>query len=140
VDSMLGGLANVLLTEPLDYVDFVHVMRRSALIVTDSGGVQEEAPALGVPVLVAREVTERPEGIEAGAARIVGSDPAKICSAVAELLEDPEARAGMAQSRLIYGDGLATDRVVSALLSFSRAAETIPRESTMANLVPLPPA
>ncbi|MGH9788584.1 MAG: non-hydrolyzing UDP-N-acetylglucosamine 2-epimerase, partial [Candidatus Acidiferrales bacterium] len=87
VRELLGGFKNISLLEPLDYEPFVHLMKRSTLILTDSGGLQEEAPSLGVPVLVMREVTERPEGVAAGAARVVGTDPAKILAAAAELLD-----------------------------------------------------
>jgi UDP-N-acetylglucosamine 2-epimerase (non-hydrolysing) len=115
----LGGIANVLLIEPLDYLDFIHVMARSFLIVTDSGGVQEEAPSLDVPVLVTREVTERPEGVEVGAARLVGTDETRILQAVEELLSDAAAYARMASAPNPYGDGRAAERIIAALLAWA---------------------
>lgn len=115
VEPHLSGIPNVLLTEPLDYLDFVHLMKRARLVLTDSGGVQEEAPSLGKPVLVLRDVTERPEGVAAGTARIVGTDPEAIRAAVRLLLHDPAAYAAMAQARNPYGDGLAAQRVVTAV-------------------------
>ena len=125
VRELLGGFKNISLLEPLDYEPFVHLMKRSVLILTDSGGLQEEAPSLGVPVLVMREVTERPEGVEAGAARVVGTDPAKILAAAAELLDSSTActdkvgvRARMAVVRNPYGDGNASKRIIEALLEF----------------------
>jgi UDP-N-acetylglucosamine 2-epimerase (non-hydrolysing) len=117
----LGGIANVRLIEPLDYLDFIHVMARSFLIVTDSGGVQEEAPSLDVPVLVTREVTERPEGVEVGAARLVGTDETRIVRAVEELLSDVAAYARMASAPNPYGDGRAAERIVAAMLAWAEA-------------------
>jgi UDP-N-acetylglucosamine 2-epimerase len=107
------------LTEPLGYLDFVHLMARAHLIVTDSGGVQEEAPALDRPVLVVREVTERPEGVEAGASRLVGTDAATIISNVEELLQDPLAYRAMASARNPYGDGRAAERIVDAIKAWT---------------------
>lgn len=111
----LAGCANVALTPPLDYPDFVAALAASHLVLTDSGGVQEEAPALGVPLLVLREVTERPEGVAAGAARLVGTDPDRIVDATNRLLDDPLAHAAMAQARNLYGDGFAAQRIVQLL-------------------------
>lgn len=111
----LGGLANVALIEPLDYPHFVRLLSMSDLILTDSGGVQEEAPALGKPVLVLRETTERPEGIAAGTARLVGTDSARIVSEVARLLDDPAAHASMARAHNPYGDGQAARRIVELI-------------------------
>lgn len=118
VEGMLSDCSNVLLAEPLGYQDFVHLMKQAVLIITDSGGVQEEAPALGLPVLVIREVTERPEGVAAGAARVVGSQVDAICAAATELLENRVVREQMAQTRAIYGDGRASERIISLLLSY----------------------
>lgn len=118
VRELLGGFKNISLLEPLDYEPFVHLMKRATLILTDSGGLQEEAPSLGVPVLVMREVTERPEGVAAGAARVVGTDPAKILAAAAELLDSPASRARMSVVRNPYGDGKASERIIDALLNF----------------------
>jgi UDP-N-acetylglucosamine 2-epimerase (non-hydrolysing) len=111
----LDGLANVALIKPLDYPHFVRLLSLSDLILTDSGGVQEEAPALGKPVLVLRETTERPEGIAAGTARLVGTDSARIVSEVARLLDDPAAHAGMARAHNPYGDGQAARRIVELI-------------------------
>jgi UDP-N-acetylglucosamine 2-epimerase (hydrolysing) len=118
----LGGSANFVLIEPLDYLEFIHLMSRSFLIVTDSGGVQEEAPALDIPVLVTREVTERPEGVEVGAARLVGTDEARIVRTVEELLTDAHAYQAMAAAPNPYGDGRASERIVAALLKWADKA------------------
>lgn len=111
----LEGLANVALIEPLDHPHFVRLLSLSDLILTDSGGVQEEAPALGKPVLVLRETTERPEGIAAGTARLVGTDSARIVSEAARLLDDPAAHASMARAHNPYGDGQAARRIVELI-------------------------
>jgi UDP-N-acetylglucosamine 2-epimerase (non-hydrolysing) len=116
VRRLLGRIPNILLTEPLDYAALVHVMARACLVLTDSGGIQEEAPGLGKPVLVLREVTERPEAVEAGAARLVGTDPDRVFGAAAELLTDPAAYARMARAVNPYGDGRAAARIAAALL------------------------
>ncbi len=97
--EVLGGKERVHLLPPLDYVDLVDMMRRATLIVTDSGGIQEEAPSLGKPILVARKTTERPEGVEAGCAKLVGTDPKEIVKAASALLTDPAKYAAMAQPR-----------------------------------------
>jgi UDP-N-acetylglucosamine 2-epimerase (non-hydrolysing) len=117
---LLGNLPNVSLIEPLDYLPMVHLMKRAYLVVTDSGGLQEEAPALGTPVLVLREVTERPEAIEAGTARLVGTDPARILSETRRLLDDPAAHQAMAHAANPYGDGHAAERIVEALVQAPR--------------------
>jgi UDP-N-acetylglucosamine 2-epimerase (non-hydrolysing) len=117
VRSRLARAANVTLMAPLDYVSQVQLMKRAALILTDSGGIQEEAPTFAVPVLVLREKTERPEGIEAGIARLVGSNPARIVAEAAALLDNPSARAAMAAGVNPYGDGRAASRIVSTLLA-----------------------
>jgi UDP-N-acetylglucosamine 2-epimerase (non-hydrolysing) len=114
----LGGVENIRLIEPLDYLPMVHLMKRSTLILTDSGGLQEEAPALGVPVLVMREKTERPEAIEAGTARLVGTDTQRIVTEARRLMDDPAAHAAMAHAVNPFGDGKAADRIVEALLAF----------------------
>jgi UDP-N-acetylglucosamine 2-epimerase (non-hydrolysing) len=118
----LGGSPSFLLIEPLDYLEFIHLMARSSLIVTDSGGVQEEAPALDVPVLVTREVTERPEGVEVGAARLVGTDEARIVSTIDELLTDATAYRAMASAPNPYGDGRASERIVTAMLKWAQTS------------------
>lgn len=109
---------NVVMIEPLPYAEFCHLMRRAHLIVTDSGGVQEEAPSLGKPVLVTREDTERPEAVEAGTVRMVGTKEDRIVAAVSELLDDPDAYEEMAQAVNPYGDGEAARRTVEALRNF----------------------
>ncbi|HPS00137.1 MAG TPA: UDP-N-acetylglucosamine 2-epimerase (non-hydrolyzing) [Candidatus Sumerlaeota bacterium] len=115
VRARLGGRRNIYLIEPLAYAEFVVLMERSTLVLTDSGGVQEEAPSLGKPVLVMRETTERPEAVEAGTARLVGTDPERIFGAVSELLNDPTAYDKMARATNPYGDGHACERIVKIL-------------------------
>jgi len=111
----VAGLANVVLTEPLDYPEFCQLMAASYCLVTDSGGIQEEAPSLGKPVLVTREVTERPEAIEAGTVRLVGTDQAVIERELTALLDDEAHYAAMSHAVNPYGDGKATARVLGAL-------------------------
>jgi len=118
---LLGGVANVSLIEPLDYLPMVHLMQRSYLVLTDSGGLQEEAPALGAPVLVLRRVTERPEAVEAGTALLVGTDPERILTEARRLLDDPSAHQAMARAVNPFGDGHAAGRIVEALLNASAA-------------------
>lgn len=113
--AALAACANVELTPPLDYPDFVATLAASHLVLTDSGGVQEEAPALGIPVLVLRETTERPEGVAAGTARLVGTDPDRIVAETIRLLDDPAAHAAMARAHSPYGDGHAADRIAAIL-------------------------
>lgn len=120
---LLDGLGNVRVTEPLDYTDFTRLMDRAHLILTDSGGVQEEGPSLGKPVLVLRDTTERPEGVTAGAAELVGTDPDRIVAAAHRLLHDPAAYARMATATNPYGDGHAARRVVGALDHLLNGAE-----------------
>ena len=115
VRRILGGHERIRLLPPLGYLDFVAAMEASHLILTDSGGVQEEGPSFGRPILVMRDVTERPEGIEAGVARLVGTSEAGIHAAVAELLGDGAAYAAMATGRNPYGDGRASDRIADLL-------------------------
>ena len=103
------------LIEPMDYLPFVAAMRRAYLIVTDSGGIQEEAPGLGKPVLVTRDTTERPEAIDAGTAKLVGADTGTLVSAANELLDNPEAYSRMARARNPFGDGKAADRIIARL-------------------------
>jgi UDP-N-acetylglucosamine 2-epimerase (non-hydrolysing) len=118
-ERLLGGVANITLVDPLDYLPMVHLLKRCHLVLTDSGGLQEEAPALGKPVLVLRQVTERPEAIEAGTARLVGTDPQRIEAETRRLLDDPEAYAAMAHAVNPFGDGHAAERIVQALLARS---------------------
>lgn len=115
---VLGGLENVHLLEPLAYLEFVQLMARSYLVLTDSGGIQEEAPALGRPVLVLRKVTERPEGIAYGTAKLVGLDEEKIVSETATLLTDRRTYRKMATAINPYGDGKASRRIVAALKKY----------------------
>ena len=115
VAEALCDLPRVHLIEPVDYPEFVHLMHRAHLILTDSGGVQEEAPSLGKPVLVLREVTERPEGVAAGTAVVVGTDRVRIVETASRLLSSPEAYARMANAVSPYGDGRASERIVAVL-------------------------
>lgn len=116
VHAMLGNYANIILMPPLDYRSFVWAMNRSTLILTDSGGVQEEAPSLGKPVLVMRDDTERPEAVAAGTVRLVGSQIERIVSECARLLDDKNAYQAMSQAHNPYGDGHACERIVARLL------------------------
>lgn len=116
VRRKLGNTNGVILLEPLDYLPFVKLMKESYLVLTDSGGLQEEAPGLGKPVLVMRETTERPEGVEAGTVKLVGTDTEKIVDAVNLLLDDRSSYLQMAQSINPYGDGKASQRIVEQLL------------------------
>lgn len=111
----IEGLANVRVVEPLAYVDFARLIHRSTVVLTDSGGLQEEAPSLGKPVLVLRDTTERPEAVAAGTARLVGTDRATVRDAVLALLRDPQAYRTMATAVNPYGDGRATERVIAAI-------------------------
>jgi UDP-N-acetylglucosamine 2-epimerase (non-hydrolysing) len=115
VQESLGARRNVHLIDPLDYLGFVRLMQRASLILTDSGGVQEEAPALGKPVLVMRDVTERPEAVAAGTVRLVGTERAAIVRAVSALVDDPSERERFAHRMNPYGDGQASRRIVAAL-------------------------
>lgn len=112
---LLSSHENVHLIEPQDYLPFVFLMNRATLILTDSGGIQEEAPALGRPVLVMRNTTERPEAISAGTARLIGTDSSRIISAVSELLTDRKTYTHMSQATNPYGDGHACERIVNFL-------------------------
>lgn len=115
VREHLSGLSNVHLLAPLDYAPFVRLMDRCTLVLTDSGGIQEEAPGLGKPVLVMRDVTERPEGVEAGTVALVGTDPVRIIDGVSRLLTDPEHYGAMSRATNPYGDGRAAARIVDVL-------------------------
>jgi UDP-N-acetylglucosamine 2-epimerase len=118
VFRLLGGHRQIRLLDPLDYVTFVGYLAHSHIVLTDSGGVQEEAPVLGKPVLVLRKETERPDGVRAGVARLVGHDPDAILAAVDELLTDPSAYARMSQARSLYGDGQAGRRIAEHCAAF----------------------
>jgi UDP-N-acetylglucosamine 2-epimerase (non-hydrolysing) len=115
VMPILGGLPNVHMIEPLDYLDFIHVMAQSHLIITDSGGVQEEGPALGKPILVLREKTERPEAVKSGTVKLVGMNERKIITLAERLLTDARAYNAMASAVNPYGDGQAARRTVAAI-------------------------
>lgn len=126
--ELLGDLDRVRLCEPADYVTFVSLMARADLILTDSGGIQEEAPALGVPVLVARDTTERPEGVDAGVVRLVGTDADEIFAAGEELLSNASVYARMAGGGSPYGDGRASERICDALEYVLELRDTRPED------------
>jgi UDP-N-acetylglucosamine 2-epimerase (non-hydrolysing) len=126
--EILRGAARIHLLEPLDYLPFVHVMKKAHLILTDSGGIQEEAPSLNKPILVLREKTERAEGLAAGTARLVGTDPACIIGEVSRLLTDKSAYARMAKAANPFGDGKAAQRVRKALLHYFGMRDRRPRD------------
>lgn len=111
----LSKVPNITLLAPLDYLPMVQLMKHATLVLTDSGGIQEEAPGLGIPVLVLREVTERPEGVKAGTVRLVGTDTARIVKESRRLLDNPQAYAAMANAVNPYGDGHAAERILAAL-------------------------
>lgn len=115
VNRLLQNIDNITLIEPLEYVDFVHLMLKSYIILTDSGGIQEEAPSLGKPVLVLRETTERPEALEAGTVKLVGTYVSNIVNSVNELLTDNNAYKKMSLATNPYGDGQSTDRIADML-------------------------
>lgn len=115
VNRILGSAENVHLIDPQDYLPFVWLMRRAHIVITDSGGVQEEAPSLGKPVLVMRETTERPEAVAAGTVRLVGTDAVKLTREALELLNDPKAYEAMARALNPYGDGHAAQRIADSL-------------------------
>lgn len=111
----MAGIANLVLEEPWDYLAMIALLRASELVITDSGGIQEEGAALGVPVVVLRNVTERPEGVEVGALKLAGNDPVKVKETIAPLLADESARAAMRQKENPYGDGQAGKRIAQAV-------------------------
>ncbi len=116
VNRLLKGVENIHLIEPLDYLPFVWLMNRSDIILTDSGGIQEEAPSLGKPVLVMRNTTERPEAVEAGTVKLVGTSVSSISDALSELLTDDNVYQAMSKAHNPYGDGKASQRIISQLL------------------------
>lgn len=118
VYRLLEDVPNITLLPPLDYYPWVHLIKSATLLLTDSGGLQEEAPGLGVPVLVMREVTERPEGVQAGTVRLVGTNPERIIAETRRLLDDTKAHHEMAQAVNPYGDGHAAHRIVQAILDY----------------------
>ena len=132
VMPMLEGVDRVHLLEPMDYSVLVRLMKESYLTMTDSGGIQEEAPSLGVPALVLRTTTERPEGVDAGNARLVGVEEEGVYAQAHRLLADPEAHRAMSNAANPYGDGRASERIVAALahyfgLDSERPQEYVPR-------------
>ena len=118
VMRLLENIPHITLIPPVDYLTLVNLMKRSTLVLTDSGGIQEEAPTLGVPVLVLREVTERPEAVEAGVARVVGTDTKRIVRETFRLLNNPAAHAAMARAVNPYGDGRAAQRIAKAIMEW----------------------
>jgi UDP-N-acetylglucosamine 2-epimerase (non-hydrolysing) len=130
VGSHLAAIPNVHLIEPLNYVPFVDLMRRATILLTDSGGIQEEGPSLGKPVVVMREQTERPEAVEAGTVRLAGADEDRIVREVTRLLDDEPLRAAMSRIHNPYGDGHASERIAAATLNYfagPNAGAKIPR-------------
>ncbi len=118
VHKALSGIPNISLLEPLDYLPMIHLIKQSTLILTDSGGIQEEASTLGIPTLVLREHTERQEGVEAGTLKLVGTNPDLIVAEAQTLLDNPAAHAAMAGAANPYGDGHAAERIVQAVLDY----------------------
>jgi len=116
VNRILKDVPNITLLPPLDYLPLVHLMKHASLILTDSGGIQEEAPAFGIPTLVLRDVTERPEGVEAGTLKLVGTETSRIVQEAKRLLDDESAYAAMARAANPYGDGHAAEKIIQALL------------------------
>ncbi|GET13896.1 UDP-N-acetylglucosamine 2-epimerase [Ligilactobacillus agilis] len=126
--EILGKHERIHLIAPLDVVDFHNLAAKSYFIMTDSGGVQEEAPSLGKPVLVLRDTTERPEGVSAGTLKLVGTEPAKVKAAMLELLDDPNIYQQMAQAQNPYGDGQASQRILAAIVYHFGLSEQRPKE------------
>jgi UDP-N-acetylglucosamine 2-epimerase (non-hydrolysing) len=116
VNRLLKGVDHITLLPPLDYLPLVHLMKHATLILTDSGGIQEEAPAFGIPTLVLRDVTERPEGVEAGTLKLVGTETSHIVKEAKRLLDDKSAYTQMAKAGNPYGDGHAAEKIIQALL------------------------
>jgi len=120
VYEQLGQITNITLLPPMDYLPMVHLMKNAALVLTDSGGIQEEATGLGKPTLVMRATTERPEGVEAGVLKLVGTETATIVSEAKNLLDHPDVYQQMAQAANPFGDGYAAEKIVQAILNFRR--------------------
>ncbi|MDM8545763.1 non-hydrolyzing UDP-N-acetylglucosamine 2-epimerase [Candidatus Venteria ishoeyi] len=116
--SILGDINNIHLVEPMEYVSFIHLMQRSHFIISDSGGIQEESTALGKPVLVMRDVTERPEGVQAGVCQLVGTDVEKIVSGAKQMIEDENAYQQASSARQVFGDGTAAQKILEALVAW----------------------
>jgi UDP-N-acetylglucosamine 2-epimerase (non-hydrolysing) len=132
VRSTLAGMANVCLLDPLDYEALVHILKRTYLVLTDSGGLQEEAPSFGVPVLVLRDTTERPEAVEAGTSRLVGTDSDRIFVETSRLLHDENAYGCMSRRANPFGDGRASHRIVQALLDTENEPLSLEKEQEAA--------
>ena len=122
VYRILGDVDNITLTAPLDYLELVQMLKASYCVLTDSGGIQEEAPGLGKPVLVLRETTERPEAVEAGTAVLVGTDPGRITTEARRLLEDPEEYARRSRLANPFGDGRSSGRIARIVAAALRGA------------------
>jgi UDP-N-acetylglucosamine 2-epimerase (non-hydrolysing) len=133
VNRLLRDHPRIELVEPMDYLQFIAAMRACSLIVTDSGGIQEEAPFLGKPVLVVRAVTERPEAIESGVAYLAGTREEDVYNAIVALLNDPDRYSQMARTRSPFGDGYATRRILAEIRRFAG----LPVIETVAPLAPL---
>ncbi len=118
VYQLLSNVSNITLIPPLDYLPMVHLLKKAKLVLTDSGGIQEEAAGLGKPTLVMREVTERPEGVSSGILRLVGTDPKRIISNTIQLLEEEQTYQTMAQAKNPFGDGYAAEKIIKAVLDF----------------------
>jgi len=123
VYKILGDCPHITLLPPLDYLPLIHLQKRAKIILTDSGGIQEEAPAFGIPVLVLRKVTERPEGVEAGTLKLVGTETNNIVREAMYLLDDPAAYAKMANATNPFGDGHAAERIIQAILAINNVSE-----------------
>jgi UDP-N-acetylglucosamine 2-epimerase len=124
VTEILGSVAGVSLLEPLDYPSLVQLMKRSTIVLTDSGGIQEEAPGLGIPVLVLRDTTERPEGVEAGCVKLVGTSRQRIFEETCRLLDDRNEWESMASGANPYGDGQAARRIVDGIIAWSDGVDS----------------
>jgi UDP-N-acetylglucosamine 2-epimerase (non-hydrolysing) len=122
VYRILSDIENITLLEPLDYLSMVHLMKQASIVLTDSGGVQEEATALNIPTLVLRRITERPEGVEAGVLKLVGTESVNIISETRNLLDDPDAYRTIMTGENPFGDGHASERIVQALIAFDEVA------------------
>jgi len=118
VYQLLSNVSNITLIPPLDYLPMVHILQKAKLVLTDSGGIQEEAAGLGKPTLVLREVTERPEGVTSGILRLVGTEPKRIISNTIQLLEEEQIYQTMSQSKNPFGDGHAAEKIINAVLNF----------------------
>lgn len=136
VERRLGGIPAIQLIEPLSYVPFVDLMRRAHVLLTDSGGIQEEGPSLGKPVLVMREKTERPEAVAAGTARLTGTDPARIVSETSLLLDDAAEYARRARVRHIYGDGRAATTIRDMVRAYFAIGYPLRRARTASGVRP----